>query len=197
MADNIFPTMSFITLENRIKAYKQKPFVVWLIGLSGAGKTTLAYHLEQRLFSEGYYVATIDGDNVRSGLCKDLGFSQEDRTENLRRVAEMVKLFLQTGVICITSFITPKQFDRDMIKNIIGKDYVVDVYLQCSVQECAKRDPKQLYHLAKNKKIANFSGISSKFEEPVAPALIVNTEKDIIEHNISDIYLYLKTHNFL
>ena len=149
MADNIFPTMSFITLENRIKAYKQKPFVVWLMGLSGAGKTTLAYHLEQRLFSEGYYVATIDGDNVRSGLCKDLGFSQEDRTENLRRVAEMVKLFLQTGVICITSFITPKQFDRDMIKNIIGKDYVVDVYLQCSVQECAKRDPKQLYHLAK------------------------------------------------
>jgi len=161
-------------IENR---NNHKSAIVWLTGLSGAGKSTISIETEIRLFKLGYNVFILDGDNLRVGLNNDLGFSKEDRKENIRRAAEVAHLFYQAGFIVLCSFITPFQSDRNFAKSLVPENRFFEVYVKCSIQECIKRDPKKLYEKALNNFIKEFTGISSPYEEPNKPELIIDTEK--------------------
>ncbi len=161
---------------------KQKAKVIWFTGLSGAGKTTLASHLEKRLFELSYFCQILDGDNVRSGINKNLEFTEEDRIENIRRIAEVSKLFMNCGIILLCSFISPTNEIRNMAKEIIGEDDFLEVFVDTPLEVCENRDPKGLYKKARAGEIKNFTGISAPFEIPEAPFLRVdNTNPDIDE----------------
>ncbi len=159
----------------------QKARVIWMFGLSGSGKSTLADALSKSLFSKGHYSTILDGDNTRLGLNCDLGFSSEERDENLRRVAEVSKLMLQAGLIVICSFISPLQKQRDMISRIIGEDDLVFIHVDCSLKVCEARDVKGLYKRARAGEIKNFTGISSEFELPTNNHISVNTSNSNLE----------------
>lgn len=148
---------------------------LWFTGLSGSGKSTLAHAVEQRLHLMGCRTYVFDGDNVRHGLCGDLGFSVEDRGENMRRIAEMVGLFLDCGVISLTAFISPLKADREKVKAIIGPENILEVYCNCPLEICEQRDVKGLYKKAREGKIKNYTGISSPYEAPVNPDIELNT----------------------
>jgi len=162
---------------------KQKAKVIWLCGLSGSGKSTLADTLSTQLFKLGYKSTCLDGDNTRLGLNKGLGFTDAERNENLRRVAEVSKLMLDSGLIVLCSFITPMQDQREMIESIIGKENLVLVYVDCSVKVCEERDVKGLYKKARNGEIANFTGVSAPFEEPNHPFVKISTEDFNLEES--------------
>lgn len=149
---------------------------LWFTGLSGSGKSTLAHAVEEHLHRLGCRTYVFDGDNVRHGLCADLGFSVEDRRENIRRIGEMTRLFLDAGVIALTAFISPFSSDRQMVRNLLGEDDFLEIYCRCSLEECERRDVKGLYRKARNGEIANFTGISSPYEVPDRPELVVDTE---------------------
>jgi len=151
--------------------------VIWLTGLSGAGKSTLAINLEEELFSLGYHTYTLDGDNVRHGLNGDLGFTPEDREENIRRIGEVAKLFADAGSIVITAFISPYRKDRQRVRAILNDGDFVEVYVQCDLSVCEDRDPKGLYKKARSGEIPNFTGISAPYEEPENAEIIVDTAK--------------------
>jgi adenylylsulfate kinase len=159
----------------------QRGHVFWFYGLSGSGKSTLAYALEKQLFAKGFFVQILDGDNIRSGLNSNLGFSDEDRSENIRRIAEVAKLFSQSGIITLVSFISPKIALREKAKSIIGSSDFTEVYVEASFETCAARDVKGLYAKVKAGKIKQFTGKDSAFEPPSNPSVVtVNTEsKDI------------------
>ncbi|MEN8190188.1 MAG: adenylyl-sulfate kinase [Thermodesulfobacteriota bacterium] len=148
---------------------------LWFTGLSGSGKSTLAHAVEERLHLMGCRTYVFDGDNVRHGLCGDLSFSPEDRRENLRRISEMVKLFLDAGVLSLTAFISPLRSDREMVKEIIGVDNVIEVYCNCPLEICEQRDVKGLYKKARAGEIENYTGISSPYEEPRNPDIVIDT----------------------
>ena len=162
---------------------KQRGHVFWFYGLSGSGKSTLAYALEKQLFAKGFFVQILDGDNIRSGLNNNLGFSDEDRSENIRRIAEVAKLFAQSGIVTLVSFISPKIALREKAKSIIGSGDFTEIYVEASFETCAERDVKGLYAKAKAGEIKQFTGKDSAFEAPVEPSIVtVNTEsKDIAE----------------
>ena len=168
--------------EQREALNAQRGQVIWLTGLSGAGKSTLAYALEARLHFLGRRCVVLDGDNLRSGLCADLGFTSEDRYENLRRAAEVAKLFVDSGMICIAAFISPTCLDRKMVRGIVGPDNFSEVYLNCSLQACETRDVKGLYKRARAGDISDFTGITSPYEPPLQPALTLMTEYMPIEN---------------
>ncbi|MDT0677705.1 adenylyl-sulfate kinase [Autumnicola musiva] len=174
---HIFPEADSLSPRERSILKGHKPIVVWFTGLSGAGKSTLAKLLEKELFRRKIHTCLLDGDNIRSGLNCNLRFTEEDRTENLRRVAEVAKLFLESGTVVISAFITPLESDRELIKNIIGKDYFVEVFVATSLNECERRDVKGLYQKARAGEIDHFTGISAPYEKPVAPDVEVNTEE--------------------
>lgn len=155
----------------------QRGLVVWLYGLSGSGKSTLAIALDQKLRAEGKMTVLLDGDRLRQGLNHGLGFTDADRTENIRRAAEVARLFAQTGLITICSFITPRQALRKLAKSIVGADDFLEVYVACSYAECARRDVKGLYAKAAAGEIPHFTGRDSTFELPLAPNLMIDTEK--------------------
>ena len=161
----------------------QKAFTLWLTGLSGSGKSTVANALEKRLVSMGKHTMLLDGDNIRMGLNNNLGFSKEDRIENIRRVAEVAKLFNDAGIIVITSFISPFQADRHRAREIVG-DCFMEVYIEASLKTCEKRDVKGLYRKARNGEISNFTGISSPYEEPENPELHIKTDELPLEENV-------------
>lgn len=161
----------------------QRAFTLWLTGLSGSGKSTVANALEKRLVSMGKHTMLLDGDNIRMGLNKNLGFSKEDRVENIRRVAEVAKLFNDAGIIVITSFISPFQADRHRAREIIG-DRFMEVYIEASLETCEKRDVKGLYKKARNGEISNFTGITSPYEEPQNPELHIKTDELPLEENV-------------
>ena len=165
----------------------QEPRLIWLTGLSGAGKTTLALRLEHYFFSKGFKVFILDGDNVRNGLCKDLGFSEDDRKENLRRVGEVAKLMLDAGLIVISAFISPSGDDRLAIKNIVGEHRFTEVYVNCTVEVCEERDVKGLYAKARKGIIPNFTGISAPYDPPVLPDLEVLTADETVEESVQKI----------
>src|SRR5277367_1920365 len=165
-----------LSRAEREKKLRQRAKVIWLYGLSGSGKSTLATALEDRLFADGFVTTHLDGDNVRDGLNKGLGFSDADREENNRRVAEVSKLFLQSGIICLNSFITPKESFRDLARSIIGAENLLEVYVECSFETCKKRDVKGLYKKAAAGEVPNFTGKESAFEPPARPHLVLNTE---------------------
>ena len=169
---------------------QQKGCVVWLYGLSGSGKSTLANQLERRLHAEGLLIKLLDGDNVRSGLNNNLGFSDEDRAENIRRVAEVAKLFCASGIVTLASFITPKQELRSLAREIIGEQDFVEVYVKCAFETCAKRDVKGLYAKAKTGELKQFTGKDSSFEEATTPRpdLIIDTDAESESESLEKLY---------
>lgn len=185
MPDHIHPVFDrMLGREAKESRLQQRGLVVWLYGLSGSGKSTLAIALERRLADEGFFTQILDGDNIRTGLNKNLGFSDEDRTENIRRIAEVAKLFAQAGVVTLTSFITPRQDLRDLARQTIGAADLLEVYVAASFEACAKRDPKGLYAKAQAGQVAQFTGKDSGFEEPTAPDLRIETEQLSIEQSL-------------
>jgi bifunctional enzyme CysN/CysC len=163
-----------VSIDDRESRNKHKGGVLWFTGLSGAGKSTLAFALEEELFRRGYHVYVLDGDNVRYGLNSDLGFSHEDRTENIRRVGEVAALFATAGVICISAFISPYIDDRELARRAAG-DRFHEVYVQADVATCEKRDPKGLYRKARSGEIADFTGVSAPYEAPEHPDITIDT----------------------
>lgn len=174
-----------ITRELRAGHMNQQPKTIWLTGLSGAGKSTLANELEKRLFMDGKHTMLLDGDNVRMGLNKNLGFKEQDRIENIRRVAEVAKLMNDAGLIVLVSFISPFAADRDRARRIIGEDNFVELYISTPIEECEKRDVKGLYQKARKGEIPNFSGISSPYEPPVNPEITLDTTGKSIEESVN------------
>jgi bifunctional enzyme CysN/CysC len=187
--NNIFVTFGQITNTDRTRRLKQKGLVVWLYGRSGAGKTTIAVQTEKIIFEQGFVVYRIDGDDVRANLCSDLGFSEIDRNENIRRIAEISRMFCELGVITLVCTISPYEKTREIAREIIGKTNLVEVYINASTKCCAKRDPKSLYKKAETGRVENFSNL--QFEEPQNPDLIINTEKMSVSESISALYSYL------
>lgn len=176
-SENIFWTRGKVTAEERARQNQHPGCVVWLTGLSAAGKSTIATELERELFSQGKHAFVLDGDNMRHGLCSDLAFSPEDRKENIRRIGEVAKLFAEAGFVCITAFISPYRSDRELARRIAPEGKFIEVYLNVPVEVCAKRDPKGLYAKARAGQIQNFTGISAPYEPPLQPELELRTDK--------------------
>ncbi len=177
-----------ISREEKESFLTQKARVVWMTGLSGSGKTTLAKYLERKLQDNGFFTKLLDGDNVRSGLNKGLSFSESDRNENIRRIAEVSKLFLDGGVICINCFVSPTAEIRQLAKDIIGEADFLEVYVNTPLEECEKRDVKGLYAKARKGEIKDFTGISAPFEAPENPTIEVLTAGKTIEEAGDDFY---------
>ena len=185
--DNVVWHHATVTRSRREANNGHRSAALWFTGLSGAGKSTLAHAVEERLHQMGCRTFVFDGDNVRHGLCGDLGFSPEDRSENIRRIGEMAKLFVQAGVIALTAFISPFRADRERVRDIVGRDDFIEIYCRCSLQECERRDVKGLYAKARTGAVAEFTGISSPYEEPVAPDLLVDTERQSLVESVESV----------
>jgi adenylylsulfate kinase len=173
----------------------QRGAVIWLTGLSGSGKSTLAYALEHRLIEMGQLTYALDGDNVRMGLCSDLGFAPEDRNENIRRIGEVAALFADAGLLVLTSFISPYKQDRQAAR-ATSRGNFVEVYLDVPVEVCERRDPKGLYKKARAGEITNFTGIDAPYEEPADPELRVNTDELSVAESVDRIVAYLEEHGY-
>lgn len=173
-SDNVVWHHATVTRARRTAMNGHRSGVVWFTGLSGAGKSTLAHAVEESLHRHGCRTFVFDGDNVRHGLCSDLGFSVADRTENIRRIGEMTKLFTEAGVIALTAFISPLRADRERVRQLVGDDFV-EVYVKCPLAVCEARDVKGMYAKARQGLIKEFTGISSPYEEPERPELVVDT----------------------
>lgn len=179
-----------VTRQRRSELNNHHSVVLWFTGLSGAGKSTLAHALEERLYQMKYRTFVLDGDNVRHGLCGDLGFSDHDRVENIRRVSEVAKLFMEAGVIILTAFISPFRADRNKARSLIGQDFV-EIYCRCPLEVCEQRDVKGLYRRARAGEIKEFTGISSPYEAPERPELIIETSQKDIDKCVDEILDYL------
>lgn len=190
MQTNITAQIISTTGQVRADQKQQRPLVFWFTGLSGSGKSSLADALERRLMSLGHHTYLLDGDNVRMGLCKDLGFGDTDREENIRRISEVSRLFLDAGLIVITSFISPFQRDRALARRVIGDEAFIEVYLDTPLTECERRDPKGLYLKARQGMIKNFTGIDSPYEPPVSPEIAINTLENSIEESVDLVIAY-------
>ena len=172
---NIHAENYAVSRKERAQLMNHKSFVVWFTGLSGSGKSTIANHLEKELHKLNVHTYSLDGDNLRFGLCKDLGFSQEDRTENIRRIGEIANLMCDAGLIVLASFISPFEKDRSLVKQVVGDENFIEIFISTPLDECEKRDPKGLYAKARTGEINTFTGINSPYEEPKKPALSINT----------------------
>ncbi|GAB3655450.1 adenylyl-sulfate kinase [Echinicola sediminis] len=193
MNQNVFPTTFKITQEDRVLLLKQKPLLIWFTGLSGSGKSTLARRTEQTLFAEGYKTYLLDGDNLRTGLNKDLKFSDEDRIENLRRVGEVSRLMMDAGLIVIAAFISPFEKERQWIRELVGAENFIEVHVDCPLEVCEKRDVKGLYERARRGEIKRFTGIDSVYEAPLNPNLTVQTDDQSIETSLEKVYHKIKS----
>jgi adenylylsulfate kinase len=176
-ATNITWHHGHVNREDREKLLKQKGVTVWLTGLSASGKSTIAYTLEHALMERGHLAYVLDGDNIRHGLNKNLGFSPEDREENIRRIGEVAKLFTDAGAITITSFISPYKGDRDKVRELMPAGDFIEVYVECPVDVCSDRDPKGLYKKAMAGEIKNFTGVNAPYEAPDKPELVIRSDK--------------------
>ncbi len=174
---NIVLHQGQISLQDRIAILKQTPKTIWFTGLSASGKSTLAFALEAELIRQGHLCYVLDGDNIRHGLSNNLSFTHEDRTENIRRIAEVAKLLNDAGLIVLSAFISPFLQDRKMAQDIIGKDLFREVYVSTSINVCETRDPKGLYKKARTGAIVNFTGVGSPYEPPLNPSLSIDTSK--------------------
>ena len=181
----IYPVETLCRMQKEA-LLKQKARVIWLMGLSGAGKSTLATHLEKSLYHEGFLTQSLDGDNLREGLNNNLGFSEQDRLENIRRAAEVAKLFVNCGIVVIASFICPTRATQAMVRQIIGEDFI-EIFVDCPLEICEKRDVKGLYAKARAGILKNFTGIDSPFEAPTSPDLTIRTHLLSLEECIEEI----------
>ncbi len=188
----IIPHKGKITKHERRKLMGHGSAVIWLTGLSGSGKSTIAHELDERLYKLGVHSYVLDGDNVRRGLNKDLGFSKEDRAENIRRVGEVAKLFVDAGLIVITAFISPYKKDRSFVRSLLEDGEFIEVYVSCPIEVCQKRDPKGLYRKALEGEIKNFTGVSDPYEPPDNPEIVVQTDKMSVQECVDKIISYLK-----
>ena len=196
-SNNITWHDSEVTKEERQKRNGHKSAVIWFTGLSGSGKSTVSVALEKALFNEGKQTCRLDGANVRHGLNKNLGFSPEDRTENIRRIGEVAKLMVDAGSITVTAFISPYKQDRDNVRAILEDGEFIEVYTKCSVEECENRDPKGLYKKARSGEIPEFTGISAPYEAPDHPEIILDTEHESIDQSVDRVIQYLKQHQYI
>jgi len=191
---NIHPTFNqMLTRSDKEKFLNQKACVIWMTGLSGAGKTTIAQHIERELNRRGHLTQILDGDNIRSGINCNLGFSPDDRIENIRRISEISKLFINCGIICINSFISPTRKIRHMAMDIIGKEDFIEVFLNAPLSVCEKRDVKGLYKKARAGEIKDFTGIDSPYEDPQEPHIEIKTDEYTIEESVKKCMKYILT----
>ena len=186
-----------ITKEERREQNNHHSFVLWFTGLSGSGKSTVANAVAKALFDKNIRNYVLDGDNVRFGLNKNLGFSAEDRTENIRRIGEVSKLFVDSGQVVLTAFISPFQEDRAQVREILEGNEFLEVYVECPLEECEKRDPKGLYKKARNGEIRDFTGIDSPYESPANPELTINTSTQSVEECVQTVIEYLANRKFI
>ena len=184
--NNIYPIFDkMLTRADKEELLHQHSVMIWFTGLSGSGKSTIAIALERELQKLGLLCRILDGDNIRSGINNNLGFSAEDRVENIRRIAEIGKLFVDTGIITIAAFISPNNDIREMAANIIGKENFLEIYVSTPIEECERRDVKGLYAKARRGEIKNFTGISAPFEAPEHPALSIDTSKLTVQESVN------------
>ena len=188
---------SEVTKQDRQQLHGHKSATLWFTGLSGSGKSTISVELEKALFERKKHAFRLDGDNVRHGLNKNLGFSPEDRQENIRRIGEVSKLMVDAGLITITAFISPYREDRDNVRAILDDDEFIEIYTQCSVEECERRDPKGLYKKARTGEIPEFTGISAPYEEPRNPEITIDTEQLDVKDAVKQILNYLEEHQYI
>lgn len=186
-----------ISKANRAKVNRQRPFVIWFTGLSGSGKSTLASQLEERLFEQGYRCYLLDGDNVRHGLNRDLGFDDAARVENIRRIGEVAKLMVDAGLIVITAFISPFRADRDMVRAMLEPGEFIELYLDVHMAVCEQRDPKGLYKKARAGEIKHFTGIDSPYETPLHPELLIDGAQLTVEEEATQVLAYLEQHSYI
>lgn len=186
-----------LTKENRREQNGHNSFVIWFTGLSGSGKSTLANAVASRLFRDNVRNYVLDGDNVRHGLNKDLGFSEADRTENIRRIGEVAKLFVDSGQVVLTAFISPFQTDRKLVRDLLEEKEFIEVYVKCSIDTCEERDPKGLYVKARQGLIKDFTGINSPYEEPENPEIVVESDRTTVEESVEQVIQYLKQNGLI
>jgi adenylylsulfate kinase len=198
LAENIFPHFDqMISREFRENKLGQRSKVIWLTGLSGSGKSTIGLALEKRLFQENFIAQLLDGDNIRSGINKNLGFSEEDRKENIRRIAEIAKLYLSSGIITINSFISPTAETRNIAKEIVGDGDFLEIYINAPMATCESRDVKGLYKKARAGEIQGFTGVNQAYEEPENPALELRTDLLGVDEAVDTLFTFLKKHIIL
>ena len=192
MKENIISHNYQVTIEDRRKANNQNSFLMWFTGLSGSGKSTIANIVEQRLQKQGIKTYTLDGDNIRKGINNDLSFSPDDRTENIRRIAEIANLMIDAGLVVLAAFVSPYKKDRDNINKIVKDVNFVEIYINTSVEECERRDVKGLYKKARLGEIKNMTGISAPYEAPINPDIEIKTELETIAQAVEKILEYIK-----
>jgi len=188
---NIFWHQSTVTKKDRQKMNGHKSLMIWLTGLSGSGKSTVANTLQNQLYNEGVHVYLLDGDNLRHGINNNLSFSEEDRKENIRRTAEIGKLFVDSGIVVLAALISPFEEDRNQARKLFDPNEFVEVYVKCPIQVCETRDPKGLYKRARKGEIQQFTGIHVPYEEPKDPEITINTNKLSIDECVGEIKSYL------
>ncbi|MDM5230057.1 adenylyl-sulfate kinase [Lysinibacillus pakistanensis] len=197
MSSNIVWHEASITKEERRTQNKHQSFILWFTGLSASGKSSVANAFARRLFDRGNQAFVLDGDNVRHGLNKDLGFDEAGRRENIRRIGEVSKLFVENGQIVLTAFISPYREDRQVVRALVEVGEFIEVYVRCSVETCEQRDPKGLYKKARNAEIPNFTGISAPYEEPENPEIILDTEHYSIEECVDQLTEILTSNGYI
>ena len=190
--DNLFSTNHELIPKTEMeKLLKQKGICLWLTGLSGSGKTSIANYVAKKLHAEGFLTKVLDGDNIRLGINKNLSFSEADRMENVRRTAEISKLFVDCGIITICCLVSPKKIMRTLAKEIIGKKNFYEIFISTSLEDCEIRDTKGLYKKARSGELLNFTGISSPYEEPIGPSLNISTKENNIEESSKILYNFV------
>ena len=192
MTNNIFDQEYQVSIQERRKANGHNSFLLWFTGLSGSGKSTIANKVEEALYSKGIKTYTLDGDNIRKGLNNDLGFAPEDRTENIRRIAETAHLMIDAGLVVLAAFVSPYKKDRENIKRIVKDVNFVEVFVNTSVEECERRDVKGLYEKARKGEIKNMTGLSAPYEAPVHPDIEIFTEKESVDDAVKKIMDFIK-----
>jgi adenylylsulfate kinase len=197
LSTNIVWHETAVTKEDRRQRNGHHSGILWFTGLSGSGKSTIANAVSKKLFQLGIQHYVLDGDNIRHGLNKDLGFSPEDRAENIRRIGEVAKLFVDSGQFVLTAFISPFAQDRALVRSLVEQDEFVEIYVKCPLAECEKRDPKGLYKKARNGEIRDFTGIDSPYEAPVSPELTLETDRHSVEQCADQVVAYLRGRHFI
>lgn len=197
MQNNVIWHQGAVTRGDRNGLNGHQSGLIWFTGLSASGKSTIAHAVEKELFDRGIRVYVLDGDNVRHGLNSNLGFSPEDRKENIRRIAEVSRLMIDAGILVLAAFISPFREDRARVREIFQKDLFAEIYIKCSLEECEKRDPKGQYRKARNGVIHNYTGISAPYEEPEAPELVIDTEKMTLQEAVKAIVEFIEDNGLL
>jgi adenylylsulfate kinase len=196
-SQNIVWHKAQITKHDRHRLNGHKSAILWFTGFSGAGKSSLSVAVEKELHKRGIRTYVLDGDNIRHGLNSNLGFTPEDRTENIRRIGEVSKLFVDAGVMTLTAFISPYREDRNMVREMVDDMEFLEIYVKCTLEECEKRDPKGLYKKARNGEIKGFTGIDAPYEAPVNPELVVETDKETLRESVAAVLNFLQEKGYI